>query len=118
MTETAVKERNDRKTLSGWVISDKMDKTRAVRLVRRLAHPQYGKVITRHSKVYAHDEENASRQGDRVALMETRPLSRLKRFRVIKVLEKAKLAQAAEEVKAQMRARGDKKEPAGKPKAK
>jgi small subunit ribosomal protein S17 len=80
--------------LEGWVMSDKMDKTRVVRIVRRLRHPKYEKVLTRHTKVYAHDEKNESHIGDRVELEETRPMSKLKRWRVVKILEKARVGEA------------------------
>ena len=63
-----------------------MDKTRVVRIVRRYRHSLYGKVLTGYTKVHAHDETNDSKKGDRVALMETRPLSKLKRWRVVKKL--------------------------------
>lgn len=85
-------ERAQRKTLEGWVLSDKMDKTRVVRIVRRFRHPLYDKVLTRYTKVYAHDEKNVSRTGDKVFLMGTRPLSKLKRWRVVEVRKKAVVA--------------------------
>lgn len=94
-SETA--ERTNRKTLEGWVVSDKMDKTRVVRILRRFRHSLYEKVLTRHTKVYAHDEKNETRVGDKVSLMETRPLSKLKRWRVVQVLEKGAMREAAEE---------------------
>jgi small subunit ribosomal protein S17 len=93
---TATEARNKRKTLEGWVVSDKMDKTRAIRIERRFRHALYEKVLTRDTKVYAHDEKNESRTGDFVEIMSTRPLSKLKRWRVVKVLEKAKVTAAAE----------------------
>ena len=96
MTSETV-ERSQRKLLEGWVVSDKMDKTRVVRILRRFRHSLYEKVLTRHTKVYAHDEKNETRVGDKVALMETRPLSKLKRWRVVQVLEKGAM-RAAEEV--------------------
>ena len=89
---TESENRASRKTLEGVVISDRMDKTRSVRLVRRFRHPLYEKVMTRSSKVYAHDEKNESHTGDRVALEETRPLSKLKRWRVVGILEKARVS--------------------------
>jgi small subunit ribosomal protein S17 len=89
---TALEDRRLRKTLEGWVVTDKMNKTRVVRVVRRFSHARYGKVLTRETNVYAHDETNETRSGDRVALMQTRPLSKLKRWRVIKILEKSKEA--------------------------
>ena len=83
-------ERNRRKVREGLVVSDKMDKTIVVTLEDRVKHPLYGKVIRRTSKVKAHDEANTAGVGDRVRLMETRPLSATKRWRVVEILEKAK----------------------------
>jgi small subunit ribosomal protein S17 len=82
--------RGFRKTREGLVVSDKMDKTVVVAVEDRVKHPLYGKVIRRTSKLKAHDEANAAAVGDRVLLMETRPLSATKRWRVVEVLEKAK----------------------------
>jgi small subunit ribosomal protein S17 len=82
--------RNNRKVREGLVVSDKMDKTIVVVLEDRVKHPMYGKVIRRTSKVKVHDEENSAGVGDRVLLMETRPLSATKRWRLVEVLEKAK----------------------------
>ncbi|MET9337379.1 MULTISPECIES: 30S ribosomal protein S17 [unclassified Nonomuraea] len=82
--------RNYRKTREGLVVSDKMDKTVVVAVEDRVKHPLYGKVIRRTTKYKAHDEANACGVGDRVLLMETRPLSATKRWRVVEVLEKAK----------------------------
>jgi len=82
--------RNDRKVREGLVVSDKMDKTIVVSLEDRKKHPLYGKVLRTTTKVKAHDEENAAGIGDRVLLMETRPLSATKRWRLVEVLEKAK----------------------------
>jgi small subunit ribosomal protein S17 len=79
-----------RKTREGLVVSDKMDKTVVVVVEDRVKHPLYGKVIRRTSNLKAHDEANACGVGDRVLLMETRPLSATKRWRVVEVLEKAK----------------------------
>ncbi|MEO5833579.1 MAG: 30S ribosomal protein S17 [Nakamurella sp.] len=87
--ETAVK-RNDRKVREGLVVSDKMDKTIVVALEDRVKHPRYSKVIRRTSKVKAHDENGIAGIGDRVLLMETRPLSATKRWRLVEILEKAK----------------------------
>jgi small subunit ribosomal protein S17 len=92
--------RSQRKRLEGWVIGDKMDKTRVVRVIRRFRHRLYEKVLTRHTKVHAHDEKNETRAGDRVELMETRPLSKLKRWRIVRVLEKGRMAEAAASVDA------------------
>ena len=83
-------ERNHRKTLQGYVVSDKMDKTVVVEVEDRVKHKLYGKVIRRTSKLKAHDEQNAAGIGDRVLLMETRPLSATKRWRIVEILEKAK----------------------------
>ena len=79
-----------RKIREGLVVSDKMDKTVVVLTEDRVKHPKYGKVIRRTKKYTAHDEGNACGVGDRVLLMETRPLSATKRWRVAKILEKAK----------------------------
>jgi small subunit ribosomal protein S17 len=88
--ETKAEVRNDRKVREGLVVSDKMDKTIVVSLEDRVKHPLYGKVIRRTSKVKAHDEANTAGVGDRVRLMETRPLSATKRWRLVEILEKAK----------------------------
>ena len=88
---TAVGEaRPYRKTRRGYVVSDKMQKTVVVEVEDRVKHPLYGKVIRRTSKVQAHDEANAAGVGDLVMIMETRPLSATKRWRVVEILEKAK----------------------------
>lgn len=79
-----------RKTRRGYVVSDKMDKTVVVEVEDRVKHPLYGKVMRRTSKVKAHDEANAAGIGDLVLIMETRPLSATKRWRVVEILEKAK----------------------------
>ena len=90
MSEQQTTERNTRKTREGLVVSDKMDKTVVVAVEDRVKHALYGKVIRRTSKLKAHDEQNAAGVGDRVLLMETRPLSATKRWRVVEILEKAK----------------------------
>jgi small subunit ribosomal protein S17 len=82
--------RNFRKVREGLVVSDKMDKTVVVAVEDRVKHRLYGKVIRRTTKYKAHDESNACGVGDRVLLMETRPLSATKRWRVVEILEKAK----------------------------
>ena len=82
--------RNTRKVREGLVVSDKMDKTVVVELEDRVKHPRYSKVMRRTSKVKVHDEENTAGVGDRVRLMETRPLSATKRWRLVEILEKAK----------------------------
>ena len=86
--ETVV--RGQRKVREGLVTSDKMDKTVVVEVEDRVKHPLYGKVMRRTSKLKAHDEQNACGIGDRVLLMETRPLSATKRWRVVEILERAK----------------------------
>ncbi|USQ80914.1 30S ribosomal protein S17 [Ornithinimicrobium faecis] len=89
-TQAAEAGRNDRKVRQGLVVSDKMDKTVVVSVEDRVKHALYGKVMRQNSKVKAHDEENAAGIGDRVLIMETRPLSATKRWRVVEILEKAK----------------------------
>ena len=84
------KTRGERKVREGLVVSDKMDKTIVVELEDRVKHPLYAKVIRRTSKVKAHDEASTAGIGDRVRLMETRPLSASKRWRLVEILEKAK----------------------------
>jgi small subunit ribosomal protein S17 len=86
----ATADRSFRKSRQGYVVSDKMDKTVVVEVEDRVKHPLYGKVIRRTSKVKAHDEQNSAGVGDRVLIMETRPLSATKRWRVLEILEKAK----------------------------
>ncbi|MFC0526478.1 30S ribosomal protein S17 [Phytohabitans kaempferiae] len=93
MSETesvAAAPRARRKVREGLVVSDKMDKTVVVEVEDRVKHPLYGKVLRRTSKLKAHDEQNSCGVGDRVLLMETRPLSATKRWRVVEILEKAK----------------------------
>ena len=87
-TETEVRGR--RKVREGLVVGDKMDKTAVVQVEDRVKHPLYGKVIRRTSKLKVHDEQNACGIGDRVLVMETRPLSATKRWRIVEILEKAK----------------------------
>jgi small subunit ribosomal protein S17 len=83
-------ERGDRKVRLGTVISDKMEKTVIVGVERKVAHRLYGKKITRTKKYYAHDEAGEAKQGDLVRIVETRPLSKQKRWRVVEIVEKAK----------------------------
>lgn len=83
-------ERNLRKTRIGMVVSDKMDKTVVVAIQDNVKHPKYGKVIKRTVKFKAHDENNECAVGDKVSIMETRPLSKEKRWRVVEIIEKAK----------------------------
>jgi small subunit ribosomal protein S17 len=87
---TEVDERSRRKAREGLVVSDKMDKTVVVSVEDRVKHALYGKVLRRTSKLKAHDEANDCGIGDRVLIMETRPLSATKRWRVVEILEKAK----------------------------
>jgi small subunit ribosomal protein S17 len=89
-TDDSELSRGYRKVREGLVVSDKMDKTVVVEVEDRVKHPKYGKVIRRTKKYKAHDGENACGVGDRVLLMETRPLSATKRWRVAEILEKAK----------------------------
>ncbi|WP_440901998.1 30S ribosomal protein S17 [Actinosynnema sp.] len=88
--EAAAQDRGNRKVRRGYVVSDTMDKTVVVAVEDRVKHPLYGKVLRRTSKVKAHDEQNTAGVGDLVLLMETRPLSATKRWRVVEVVEKAK----------------------------
>jgi small subunit ribosomal protein S17 len=86
---TMAEERGSRKTQVGVVVSDKMDKSIVVEITRRYQHSMYGKYIKRSKKFHVHDETNQCRVGDRVLIEETRPLSRLKRWRVKEIIEKA-----------------------------
>ncbi len=81
---------NRRKVREGTVVSNKMDKTAIVAVVERVRHPRYAKTVQRTKRLYAHDETNDLRPGDRVRVQETRPLSKLKRWRVVEVLERAR----------------------------
>ena len=83
-------ERNLRKTRTGKVVSNKMDKTIVVAVVDYVKHPLYGKIVKRTYKLKAHDENNECNIGDRVKVMETRPLSKDKRWRLVEIIEKAK----------------------------
>ena len=84
-----MEERNLRKVMIGTVTSDKMDKTVVVSVATNVKHPKYGKIVKRTYKLKAHDEENVCQIGDKVKVMETRPLSKDKRWRVVEVIEKA-----------------------------
>ena len=88
MTDAIV--RSNRKAREGVVVSNKMNKTVVVSLVERVRHPKYDKFVIRTKKFYAHDEANDANVGDRVRVMETRPLSKTKRWRVVEILERAK----------------------------
>jgi small subunit ribosomal protein S17 len=83
-------ERNFRKQRTGTVVSDKMDKTVVVAIMHKVKHPVYGKTVNRTKKMKAHDEENQCGVGDTVRIMETRPLSKDKRWRVVEIVQKAK----------------------------
>jgi small subunit ribosomal protein S17 len=84
----ATDRRPSRKTRTGQVISSTMHKTIVVRTVTRVPHPKFGKIVKQMKKFYAHDEENKAKPGDTVRIMETRPLSKLKRWRLVEVLQK------------------------------
>jgi small subunit ribosomal protein S17 len=83
-------ERTSRKTRVGKVVSDKMEKTVVVSIERRVEHPVYGKMVRRTKKLKAHDEQNEAKTGDTVRIMETRPLSKDKRWRVVEIIERAR----------------------------
>ena len=89
-TTTTTEVRGERKVREGYVVSDKMDKTIVVAVEARKKHRRYSKVMRSTTKVKAHDEQNSAGVGDRVLLMETRPLSATKRWRLVEILEKAK----------------------------
>lgn len=89
-------ERSDRKTKQGTVVSNKMAKTVIVRVERKFRHPKYDKVVIRGEKYYAHDESDALQPGDVVEIMETRPLSKLKNWRVTEVVQKASTQEGAQ----------------------
>jgi len=89
-TTATIEHRAQRKTRRGYVTSDKMDKTITVEIEDRVKHPLYGKVLRRTSKIKAHDEANTAAIGDLVVVMETRPLSASKRWRLVEIVEKAK----------------------------
>jgi small subunit ribosomal protein S17 len=88
---TATEERaNRRKVREGLVVSDAMDATVIVAVVERVRHPRYGKTVQRTKRLYVHDEANESKVGDRIRVIETRPLSKLKRWRLVEILERAR----------------------------
>ncbi|MEI2704690.1 MAG: 30S ribosomal protein S17 [Ilumatobacteraceae bacterium] len=87
---TATAARKPRKVREGLVVSNKMDKTAVIAVIERVRHPKYAKFVLRTKKLYAHDETNDVNIGDKVRVMETRPLSKNKRWRVVEVLERAK----------------------------
>jgi small subunit ribosomal protein S17 len=92
MTESTTTEvvRQNRKVREGIVVSNKMDKTIVISIIERVRHPKYAKFVQRTKKLYAHDEANDANIGDRVRVMETRPMSKQKRWRLVEVLERAK----------------------------
>ena len=87
-TQTAPAPRAARKTRTGEVVSSRMNKTIVVRTVTRVPHPKFGKIVKQMKKFYAHDEQNQAKPGDTVRIMETRPLSKLKRWRLVEVVQK------------------------------
>ena len=89
-TDQTTPARSTRKVRVGIVVSDKMQKTVVVRLERRFAHPRYGKMVTRSTKVKAHDEQTDAKTGYTVRIMETRPLSKDKRWRVVEIVDRAR----------------------------
>ena len=90
MTNENATERNARKSRTGLVVSDKMEKTVVVAIERRVPHPVYGKMVTRTKRLKAHDEENSAKVGDTVRIVETRPLSKDKRWRVVEIMHRAR----------------------------
>jgi small subunit ribosomal protein S17 len=90
MTKETATERNARKSRVGIVVSDKMQKTVVVSIERRVQHPVYGKMVRKTTRLKAHDEENSAKTGDTVRIMETRPLSKDKRWRVVEIVERAR----------------------------
>ena len=90
MTNEQTAERGARKSRTGLVVSDKMDKTVVVAIERRVPHPIYGKMITRTRRLKAHDEENSAKVGDTVRIVETRPLSKDKRWRLVEIVDRAR----------------------------
>ena len=88
--ESATTERNTRKVREGLVVSNGMDKTAKVEVSDRKRHPRYNKTVQRNTTLYVHDEENTLNVGDRVRVMETRPLSKLKRWRLLEIVERAR----------------------------
>jgi small subunit ribosomal protein S17 len=87
-TQTAPAPRAARKTRTGEVVSSRMNKTIVVRTVTRVPHPKFGKIVKQMKNFYAHDEQNQAKPGDTVRIMETRPLSKLKRWRLVEVIQK------------------------------
>lgn len=90
MEEQAVKVKSEKKEFVGMVVSDKMDKTIVVSVVNKTLHPLYKKYVTRSKKLKVHDEKNDAKMGDRVRVIESRPLSRDKRWKLVEIIERAK----------------------------
>jgi small subunit ribosomal protein S17 len=90
MTEATQTDRSARKVREGLVVSNKMNKTAVIAVVERVRHPKYDKFVLRTKKLYAHDEANDANVGDRVRVMEIRPMSKLKRWRITEIVERAK----------------------------
>ena len=90
MTNEQTTDRGARKSRTGLVVSDKMEKTVVVAIERRVPHPIYGKMMTRTKRLKAHDEENSAKVGDTVRIVETRPLSKDKRWRLVEIIERAR----------------------------
>lgn len=88
--KTAASTRSARKVRQGLVVSDKMDKTIVVAIERRVPHPVYGKMVTKTKRLKAHDESNSAKVGDTVRIVETRPLSKDKRFRLLEIVDRAR----------------------------
>lgn len=88
-------QRKQRKERTGIVVSDAMNKTVVVETERRVAHPLYGKTIRQHKKYYAHDEKNEAKKGDKVVIMETRPMSKTKRWRLVEITARAQSNEVA-----------------------
>jgi small subunit ribosomal protein S17 len=90
MTNQQATDRGARKSRTGLVVGDKMDKTVVVAIERRVPHPVYGKMVTRTKRLKAHDEENSAKVGDTVRIVETRPLSKDKRWRLVEIIDRAR----------------------------
>ena len=102
-----VVDRNERRTVTGVVTADKMDKTVKVRVERLVSHPQFSKVLRKHYVCYAHDEKREARMGDKVELMESRPISKLKHWRLVRVVEKAVAGSATDDSRHAARPKAD-----------
>lgn len=88
-TPSSALERNDRKVMQGMVTSNKMSKTLVIQIDRKVKHPMYEKFVSRRTKLYAHDEKGEAKVGDIVEVVQTRPLSKLKRWRLVRIVQKA-----------------------------